>query len=135
MEVVKGFSVYDKSGYVFRDGEINHNLKMENNLDIFGDGPEPTEIDTGSKQFTLGIQKLIKEAFYTSYLKSPVQGGMLSENIMTKNLEDILPTIKASKNCIFLDRYLPKNRKETLKEALAKEFPTVRERKFVCIAF
>jgi len=128
LEALKGFTVYDKSGYVFSDSELGHHLKMENNLYIFGNRSERTEIDTDSKLFKLEIQKLIKEVFLTSYLKSPKPDGLLSENIMTKNLDNILPSIIPSKKCIFLGRYLPRNRKEFLLKALKKEFPTVRER-------
>jgi len=125
---IKGYTIYDKSGYVFTERELGQNIRMENRLDIFGNGDKPTEIDTDSKQFRLEIQKLIKEAFYTSYLKSPKQDGLLSENILTKNLMEILPYIIPSKNYIFLDGHLPRNRKKVLRKALKREFPTVRER-------
>ncbi len=127
-EVSKGFTVNDKSGYVFSDSELGNDLKMENNPDIFGNRSERAKIDTDSEQFTLEIRKLIKEAFYGSYLQSPKQGELISENIMTKNLSDMLPHLKTSKNYLFLDRYLPGNRKEVLKEALRNEFSTVRDR-------
>ncbi len=128
VEVPKGFTVYDKSGYVFSDSELGHRIKMENNLDIFGHQSERTEIDTDSEQFTLEIRKLIKEAFYGSYLQSPKQGGLISENIVTKNFGNMLPRLKASKSYLFLDRYIPENRKAVLAEALRYEFSTVRDR-------
>ena len=127
-DTIEGYTIYDKSGHVFMDRELGQSIRMENRSDIFGNGNGPREIDTESKQFKLEIQKLIKEAFYTSYLKSPRPDGLLSENIMTKNLDDLIPNITPSKSYIFLDRYLPRNRKELLLKALKKEFPTVRER-------
>lgn len=113
---------------MFSESELGHHFKIENNRDIFGNRSERTEIDTDSEQFTLEIRKSIKEAFYGSYLQSPKQGGLISEYIMTKNLGDMVPHVKASKNYLFLDRYLPGNRKEVLKEALRREFSTVRDR-------
>ena len=61
-DVIEGYTIYDKSGYVFRERELGQNIRMQNRMDIFGNGNEPTEIDTESKQFKLEIQKLIKEA-------------------------------------------------------------------------
>ncbi len=125
---ITGYTIYDKSGYVFTERELSPKLRMEKRLDIFGNGDAPTEIDTESKQFKLQIQKLIKEAFNSSYLKSPKQNQLLSESIQTKNLTDILLDIPNSKNHIFLERHLPRNRKELLRNALIREFPIVRER-------
>jgi len=124
---IEGYTIYDKSMYVFTERELSPNIRMHNRLDIFGNGNAPTEIDTESKQFKLEVQKLIKEAFQTSYLKASKQEGLLSEYSMSKTFKDILPSLTASKNYAFLDRYYPRNRKELLK-ALEKEFPTVRER-------
>ncbi len=126
-DIIEGYTIYDKSKYVFMDRELSQNTRLQNRLDIFGKGDKPTEIDTESKQFKLEIQKLIKEALTTSYLKSPKQKGLLSEHIMTRKFGDIRPSLATSKNFIFLDRYIPGNRKESLLKALKKEFPTVRE--------
>lgn len=69
---------------------------MQNRRDIFGNGSEPTQIDTESKQFKLEVQKVIKEALTTSYLKSMKQNGWLSEHIMTMNLGDIVPSLNVT---------------------------------------
>ena len=126
-DVIKGYTIHDRSGYMFTERELGQNIRMENQADIFGNGDEPTEIDTDSRQFAIEIQKLIKEAFRTSHIKSPERNGLLSENIMTKSLSDILPYIATSKSYIFLERHLPGNQKELLREALEREFPTVRD--------
>lgn len=126
--IIKGYTIHDKSGYVFTERELGQSILMDKRPDIFGNGDWPTEIETDSKQYTLEVQKLIKEAFYSSYLHSRKQEGMLSENILAKNLMDIIPDIIISKDYIFLGRYLPEKRKEALRKALEKEFPTVRER-------
>ena len=129
-DTIMGYTIYDKSGYVFTERELSPNIRMEKRLDIFGNGDEPTEIDTDSKQFRLEIEKLIKEAFQTSYLKSSKQNRLFSESIRSKDLKNILPYITQSKNHIFLEHFLPRNRKILLRNTLEKEFPTLRERLF-----
>ncbi|MCM4170797.1 hypothetical protein DHD32_04855 [Arenibacter sp. TNZ] len=129
-DTITGYFIYDKSGYVFTERELGQNMRMDKRPEIFGNGIEDTEIDTSSKQFGIEIQKLIKEAFQTSHLKSDKRNGLLSESIMTKSLIDILPYIKTSNRHIFLERYLPSNQKELLREALEHEFLTVRDRLF-----
>jgi len=126
-DAIMGYTIYDRSGYVFTERELGQKIRMEKRMDIFGNGDEETEIDTKSRQFGIEIQKLIKEAFQTSYLKSPKREVLLSESIMTKSLMDILPVINNSKNYIFLERHLPGNQKELLREALERECPTVRD--------
>ncbi len=125
---VLGYTIYDKSGYVFTEGELGKRIRMEKRPDIFGNGDGPSEIDIESKQFKLEIQKLIKDAFHTSYLKSPNREGLLSEHITAKNLDDILNNLTASESYKFLDRYIPKNRKKLFKETIKREFPIVKER-------
>ncbi len=127
-EVIEGYTIYDKSRYVFRERELNKNIRMENRKDIFGNGNEPTKIDTESKQFKLEIQKMIKEAFQTSYLKSPKPDGLLSEHIMSKKSVDILNNLTASKNYKFFDHYIPRNQKGVLRESIERAFPIVRNR-------
>ena len=127
-EVIEGYTVYDKSMYVFRSRELSQKIRMQNRLDIFGNGNEPTRIDTESKQFKLEIQKLIKAALISSYLKSPKQNGLLSEHIMTMKFDDIVPSLTASKNHNFLERYIPRNQKSEFRKAVENAFPMVRER-------
>ncbi|SNZ00977.1 relaxase/mobilization nuclease domain-containing protein [Flagellimonas pacifica] len=127
-EVIEGYTIYDKSGYVFRARELGKNIRMQNRKDIFSNGNEPTQFDTESKQFKLEIQKVIKEALTTSYLKSQKQEGLLSEHIMTMNFGDIVPNLTASKNHNFLERYIPRNRRTEFRKAVENTFPMVRER-------
>lgn len=127
-DYISGYTLHDKSGYVFTERELSPNIRMEKRLNIFENGEEQTEIDANSKQFQLEIQKLIKEAFQSSYLKYPKQSGLLSESIRAKNLNNILPYIVQSKNHIFFKNFFPRNRKELLRKALEQEFPMVKER-------
>ena len=144
-DTIMGYTIYDKSGYVFMERELGQNIRMEKRLDIFGNGDEPTEIDTDSRQFRLEIQKLIKEAFQTSYLKSSKQNRLFSESISAKNLNSILLYITQSKGNTFLESYLSRNRKESLRNTLEKEFQGLgkdcfnwkskREKKFWKVSF
>jgi len=127
-DTIVGYIIYDKSGYMFTERELGQKIRMEKRPDIFGNGNEPTEINTNSKQFKLEVQKLIKESFQTSYLKSPKQGGLLSEHIKNKKFDDVLKSLTASKNYLFLDRYIQNNRKVLFRETIKKQFPIVKER-------
>ncbi len=130
-DIIEGYTIHDKSKYVFSERELSPTIRMQNRLDIFGNGDQPTEIDTESKQFKLEIQKHIKEAFRTSYLKSPKREGLLSDHIKTKKFGDILNNLAISESYKLFDRYIPGNRKELLLKALKREFPMVRERLYI----
>ena len=127
-EVIEGFTIYDRSRYIFRERELGKNIRMQNRTDIFGNGNEPTRIDTDSKQFKLEIQKTIKEALTTSYLKSPRPNGLLSEHIMAMKFEDIVPSLMESKKHNFLERYIPRDQRAEFRNAVENAFPMVRER-------
>ena len=126
--LIEGYTICDKSIYVFRARELSQKIRMQNRLDIFGNGNEPTRIDTESKQFKLEIQKLIKEALISSYLKSPKQQGLLSEHLMTRNFGDIVPSLMESKKCNFLERYIPRNQRKEFRKTLKNSFPMVKAR-------
>ena len=127
-DAIEGYTIYDKSGFVFPERELSPNIRMQSRLDIFGNGNEPTQIDIESKQFKLEAQKLIKEAFQTSYLKSQKRGVLFSDHIMTMKFSDIVKDLSVSKNYEFLKRYLPRNKKGLLSKVLEVAFPVVRER-------
>lgn len=125
-EVFEGFTIYDRSGYVFRESELGKSIKIQERPDIFGKGNEPTQIDTESKQFRLEVEKTIKEALTTSYLKFPKQNGLLSENIGNMKFKDIVPGLLASERHQFLERYVPQNQKAEFRKSVEKTFPIVR---------
>ncbi|MDT7828258.1 hypothetical protein RQM65_06250 [Pricia sp. S334] len=74
------------------------------------------------------VNKLIKEALTTSYLKSPKQNGLFSQYIVTRNFGDIVPSLTASKKHNFLERYIPRNQRKAFRKAIENAFPIVRER-------
>nr|WP_292966822.1 relaxase/mobilization nuclease domain-containing protein [Muricauda sp. UBA7809] len=125
--LIEGYTIYDKSMYVFRARELSQKIRMQNRLDIFGNGNEPTQIDTESKRFKLEVQKTIKEALTTSYLKSPRPNRLLSEHIMTMKFGDIVPNLLASERHQFLERYVPRNQRAGFRKAMENEFPMVRK--------
>jgi hypothetical protein len=126
-DVIEGYTIFDKSRYVFKERELNKNIRMQNRLEIFGKGDVFTQIDTESKQFKLEVQKIIKEALTTSYLKLPKQKGLLSEHIGNMQFKDIIPNLLASERHQFLERYIPSNQKKEFRKAMENEFPMVRK--------
>src|SRR5690606_13285537 len=93
-DTAKGYTIFDKSGYVLTDRELGQNVRMDKRPDIFGNGDGPTEIDIHSKQLVLEIHKLIRESLYNSHLGSTKQHGPFSERISVTNLKDIIPTMR-----------------------------------------
>ena len=122
-----GYTIYDKSRYVFRERELSKSIRMQNRLDIFGNSDEPTTVDIESKQFKLEAQKLLKEAFHTSYIKSQKQEGLFSEYIANIYPKDVSKHLLESKGFRLLDRYAPKDQKENLKMAFTEAYPKVRD--------
>ncbi|MDF0714560.1 relaxase/mobilization nuclease domain-containing protein [Muricauda sp. 334s03] len=127
-DVIEGYTIYDKSKYVFGKRGLGKHIRMQNRLEIFGNGNEPTQIDIESKQFKLEVQKAIKEALTTSYLKSLKQDGLLSEHIITRNFGDIVPNLKASEKFRFLERYIPRNQRIEFRKAVENAFPIIKKR-------
>lgn len=126
--VIEGYTIYDKSRYVFKDRELGKHIQMQNRLEIFGNGDKPTKIDTESKQFKLEVEKVIKEVLTTSYLKSPGQNGLLSEYIANVGFKNIVQNLLASEKYQFLERYVHRNQKREFRKAVENTFPMVKQR-------
>ncbi len=60
--------LYDKSGYVFSASEISARIDFAQHPRLIANESGNTLIDTEGKQFVLEVKKLIKDAFYKSYL-------------------------------------------------------------------
>lgn len=123
-----GYTIFDKSGYVFTDREIGPNIQLKQRPDIFGNGDGPTEIDIHGGQLVLEIRKLIQEALYSSHSGSTKQHGLFSERISVMHLKDIIPTMRTLEGYHFLKTYLPKDQQGILERILQQEFPSVREK-------
>jgi len=126
-EQLKDIVIHDKSGYVFKVSETPFQTDLTNYLKMTDSEPRNTVIAAESKQFVLETLKLIKNAFYESYLDSNKNDMLLSESVMTKDLKDILPYIAKSERFSFLDHFSEKNDGKTVLKALQEQFEGVRE--------
>ncbi|PIB31453.1 relaxase/mobilization nuclease domain-containing protein [Maribacter sp. 4G9] len=126
-EELKDIVIHDKSGYVFRVSKKPFQSDLNNYLKMSDSESKKTVIAAESKQFVLETQKLIKNAFYESYLDSNKSDLLLSESVMTKNLKDILPYIAKSERFSFLDHYSDKNNGKTVLKVLQEQFKGVRQ--------
>lgn len=127
-DTIEGYTIYDKSGYVFREKELSKHLRMQERLDIFGNGNVPTQIDTQSKQFQLEKEKLIREAIQTSHLTSKQQKVLLSEHIETLRFKNIVPILLESEKHRFLEKYMSSEEKHTFRKNLKETFPQIQKR-------
>lgn len=123
---LKELVIYDKSGYVFSASEISYHIdfighsKLEDNL------AGATCLDEKGKQFLLETRKLIKNAFYESYLNANKSNRLLSEFVVTNNLKDLLPHIASSEHYSFLNHYMGKENEKKLFNVLKSEFEDTR---------
>ncbi|TLF47042.1 relaxase/mobilization nuclease domain-containing protein [Maribacter aurantiacus] len=122
------YTIYDKSGYVFREKELSKHLRMQERQDIFGNGNVPTQIDTQSKQFQLEKEKLIREAIQTSHLTSKQQKVLLSEHIETLRFKNIVPILLESEKHRFLEKYMSSEEKHTFRKNLKETFPQIQQK-------
>lgn len=127
-DIIEGYTIYDKSGYVFREKELGKHLRMQERPDIFGNGNVPTQIDTQSKQFQLKKEKLIREAIQKSHLKYPKSKGLLSEHIETLSFMDIVPILLESKEHRFLEKYMSSGQIHKFRKNLKETFPQIQQR-------
>lgn len=119
---VKELVIYDKSGYVFSGSEITSKVNFIHHPRLQSSMGGTTSLDQNGKQFLLEIRKLIKNAFYESYLNSNKSNRLLSEFMMTKNLKDLLPHIAGSERYSFLNHYVGKDGDKSLLNVLKNEF-------------
>ncbi|NYJ28207.1 relaxase/mobilization nuclease domain-containing protein [Allomuricauda sp. ARW1Y1] len=124
---VKELVIYDKSGYVFSGSEISSKKDFIQHPRLASDMTGDTSLDRNGKQFLLEIRKLIKNAFYESYLNSNKSNRLLSEFVLTKNLNDLLPNIVGSERYSFLNYYMGKESDENLLKVLKNEFEDTRK--------
>ncbi|SFR33880.1 Relaxase/Mobilisation nuclease domain-containing protein [Robiginitalea myxolifaciens] len=130
-DTIEGYTIFDKSRYVFRERELSKDIRMLNRMDIFGNDDVPTTIDIENKQFKLEVHKLLKEAFRTSYIKSQKQEGLYSDYIARINPKKVSTHLLESKSFLFLHRYVPKDQKEYLKRVFANAYPKVRDELYI----
>ncbi|MCM4152964.1 hypothetical protein DHD05_15340 [Arenibacter sp. N53] len=118
--------IYDKSGFICSTSEIGSEIDVVNHPQINNSEDGETSIDVDSNQFVLEIQKLIKNAFYKSYLDANKGKMMLSEFVIIKSFKDLLPFLASSEQYSFLNHYMPENNGSTLLISVQKEFESMR---------
>src|SRR3546814_1254350 len=83
-----GYTVHDKSGYVFKNSEIGRGIGFETHPTLInGTVNQKTLLNLDSKQLILEVRKLIKNSFYTAYLDSD-KSKLLSNFVLIKNAKD-----------------------------------------------
>lgn len=119
------FTIYDKSGYVFRNWEINSDFGLDKNS-VLRNGMETsrTQLDLRSHQLELELQKLIKNACYKLYLDSYKQ-NLLSQFVQKIDLKRVMPTIESSDSFSFLSRYMYGREGLLIKMIQSKFKPTI----------
>ncbi|MCM4166582.1 hypothetical protein KCTC52924_03523 [Arenibacter antarcticus] len=125
-EQPKDIIIYDKSGFILRASEISSKIKLANHPQLTNSENEKTSIAVDGKQFNLEIQKLIKNAFYKSYLDANKRATLFSEFVMIKSFKEVLPYIASSEQYSFLNHYSTKNGESPLLNLVQKEFENTR---------
>ncbi len=120
---IMGLTIYDKSGYVFDSSEIDSQIYK--NLKQSESNVRETVIDFDGNQLSLEVRKLIKEALFTEYLNSNKKDRLLSEYLLTRNFNDVLPELRSSKHYIFLSSNMDGKENQLIK-TIKREFEKTR---------
>lgn len=120
------FTVYDKSGYIFKNAEIGSELGFDKNPVLkIGSETDQTQLNLRGHQFQLELQKLIKNAGYKQYLESHKK-DLLSEFVKRTTFKNVLPSIESSESFAFLLRYMD-GREDILVKMVQTQFnPTIK---------
>ncbi|PIB31323.1 hypothetical protein BFP77_01770 [Maribacter sp. 4U21] len=118
------FTVYDKSGHVFRAEEIAPHIGIRQNPELFKS--EYTQMNGESEQLKLELQKCIKEAYRDAY-QNLGRKLLFSEHIESMPIKLIVEEIAKSERFQFLKKYLHMGNRE-LSELLEKQFHVVKDR-------
>ncbi len=119
--------IYDKSGYVFEASKISSTIDFTVHPQLRDNIVDATCLDESGKQFVLEIRKLIKNAFYESYLNADKSNRLLSEFVLTRNFKNLLPHIASSERYSFLDHYKGRDSNKNLLNVLKNEFEGTRK--------
>jgi len=102
-EKVVGFTIYDKSGYVLKSDEINHEIGIHQNLELFGS--EYTQMNGESEQLKLELRRCIKEAYKSNFQNSGNK-ILFSEHIGRMPIKAIVIEMAKSERFKFFKSYL-----------------------------
>lgn len=97
------FTIYDKSGYVLKSGEIADDIGILQNSELFGS--EYTQMYAESEQLQLELQRCIKEAYRSTYQSSGSK-LLFSQHIDRMPIKAIVTEMVKSERFRFLKKYL-----------------------------
>ena len=97
------FSIYDKSGYVLNSKEMEKDIGILENPELFES--EYTQMYAESVQLQLELQRCIKEAYRSSYQDS-WNRTLFSEHIIRMPIKSIVTEMAKSERFRFLRKYL-----------------------------
>ncbi|MCM4167808.1 hypothetical protein KCTC52924_01385 [Arenibacter antarcticus] len=100
---VVDFSIYDKTGYVLKSGDIAIDIGILQNPRLFES--EYTQMYAESEQLELELQRCIKEAYRSSYQDS-WNRTLFSEHIEKMSIKIIVTEMARSERFKFIKKYL-----------------------------
>ncbi len=117
-------TVYDKSGYALKSGEIANDIEILQNPELFGNGY--TQMYAESGQLKLELQRCIKEAYRSNYM---ALGGkaLFSEHIDGMPIKAIVTGMAKSERFLFLKKYLHTDNRN-LGKLIQEQFNIVKDK-------
>ncbi|RKN78682.1 relaxase/mobilization nuclease domain-containing protein [Ulvibacterium marinum] len=103
------FTIYDKSGYVLKSGEIANDIGIIQNPELFESGF--TQMYAESEQLQLELKRCIKEAYRSTYQSSRSK-LLSSEHIHRIPIKAIAAEMARSERFRFLQKYLHTDNRE-----------------------
>ncbi|WP_373517858.1 relaxase/mobilization nuclease domain-containing protein [Pricia sp.] len=121
------FTVYDKSGYALKSGEIANNIGILQNPELFGNGY--TQMYAESEQLRLEIRRCIKEAYRSTYQDSGSK-TLFSEHIDRISIKAIVIEMAKSERFLFLKKYLQTDNRK-LGKLIQAQFDIVKDKLYM----
>ena len=121
------FTIYDKSGYVLRSGEIADDIGILENPDLFEGGY--TRMQEESEQLQLEMQRIIREAYQSTY-QATRNKTLYSEHIDRMPIMSIVREMAKSERSRFLKKYMHGDR-EKLGDLIRSQFDIVNDKLYV----
>lgn len=120
---ITDFTIYDKSGYVLRSGEIASGIEIGENPQLFQ--TEHTQMYPESKQLQLEFQRCLGEAYQKTY-RDLRQKPLFSEHIAGTSQNVLVREMMKSERFLFLRKYLHTD-SQTLWKVIASHFHPLSE--------
>ncbi|MCG2462668.1 relaxase/mobilization nuclease domain-containing protein [Flavobacteriaceae bacterium F89] len=121
------FTIYDKSGYVLRSKEIADDIGIRENQELFES--EYTRMHEESQQLRLEMQRIIREAFRSSY-QAARNRTLFSEHIDRMPIMSLVREMAKSERSKFLIKYMHTD-KEKLGDLIRSQFDIVKDKLYI----